>query len=109
MMSTAGGANLLGQAHADDTQRVANVTDPWPPREDPPQADRRPAFRLSASQRGFLATLLSADSAMNPQELAALFSAAEILHKNGIPLPTTLTVASTRATRRCVRRHLVAG
>jgi hypothetical protein len=35
---------------------------------------------------------------MNPQELAVLNSAAEMLRKHSIPLPTTLAAAGSRAT-----------
>jgi hypothetical protein len=43
IMSAVGGADLLGQAHADDPHCVANGTDPCPqadpPQGDPPRAD----------------------------------------------------------------------
>jgi hypothetical protein len=39
IMSVAGGADLLGQAHADDPHCAANATDPCQPQADPPQAD----------------------------------------------------------------------
>jgi hypothetical protein len=39
IMSAVGGADLLGQAHADDPQCVANAADACPPQADPPRAD----------------------------------------------------------------------
>jgi hypothetical protein len=39
IMSAVGGADLLGPAHADGPQCIANATDPCPPQADPPQAD----------------------------------------------------------------------
>jgi hypothetical protein len=38
IMSAVGGAELMGQAHA-DPQCVANAADACPPQADPPQAD----------------------------------------------------------------------
>jgi hypothetical protein len=39
IMSAVGGADLLGPAHADDPQCVANAADPCLPQADPPRAD----------------------------------------------------------------------
>jgi hypothetical protein len=39
IMSAVGGADLLGQVHADDTHCMANATGPCPPQADPPRAD----------------------------------------------------------------------
>jgi hypothetical protein len=43
IMSAVGGADLLGQAHANEPQCVANATDPCRPQADPLQADPPPA------------------------------------------------------------------
>jgi hypothetical protein len=55
IMSAVGGADLLGQAHADDPQCVAGAADACPPqadppRADPPQADPPQAHRPQLSQ-----------------------------------------------------------
>jgi hypothetical protein len=39
IMSAVGCTDLLGQAHADDPQCVANAADACPPQADPPRAD----------------------------------------------------------------------
>jgi hypothetical protein len=39
IMSAVDGANLLGQAHANEPQCIANATGPCPPQADPPQPD----------------------------------------------------------------------
>ena len=48
IMSAVAGADLLGQAHADDTPCVANATGPCPSQADPPQADPPQADPLQA-------------------------------------------------------------
>ena len=48
IMSAVAGADLLGQAHAEDTHCVANATGPCPPQADPPQADPPQADLLKA-------------------------------------------------------------
>ena len=87
IMSAVGGADLLGPAHADGPQCIANATDPCPPQADPPQADP-PSFGLSALAGGRRPEELSAGKCQHPASARRADSAAEVLRKHGIPLPT---------------------
>jgi len=72
IMSAVGGADLLGPAHADGPQCIANATDPCPPQADPPQADP-PQLRTVCTGRGAedrRSSLLA--SASTPHQRAAL-------------------------------------
>ena len=49
VMCAVGGADLQGQARADDPQCVANAADPCPPQADPPQGRPAPGGPAAAS------------------------------------------------------------
>jgi hypothetical protein len=99
IMSAVGGADLLGPAHADGPQCIANATDPCPPQADPPQSRPAPASDClhwwgAEDRRSSVPA-----SASTPHQRAALTARQRYCASTAYRCqPTTLTVAGTRAT-----------
>jgi hypothetical protein len=103
IMSAVDGADLLGQAHA-DPRCATSGADPCQPQADPPpQAD--PRWGLSALAGGRRPEELTAGKCQHPASTCSPDSAAELLRKHGIPLPTNDFHLRRRLTSRWLSPH----